>query len=57
MYLIIACRKVEYIIDSIKNNKFFKVLEVSTMSSGKSTCINSIIGKDRLLYRGEWMYL
>ena len=40
-------------IDSIKNKKFFKVLVVSTMSSGKSTCINSIIGEDILLSKNQ----
>ena len=40
-------------IDDIKNNELFKVLVVSTMSSGKSTCINAIIGEDILLSKNQ----
>lgn len=40
-------------IDNTTNQKLFKVLVVSTMSSGKSTCINAIIGEDILLSKNQ----
>ncbi|WP_303007121.1 dynamin family protein [Romboutsia ilealis] len=40
-------------IENTLNNELFKVLVVSTMSSGKSTCINAIIGEDILLSKNQ----
>ena len=40
-------------IENTLNNELFKVLVVSTMSSGESTCINAIIGEDILLSKNQ----
>ena len=37
----------------IKDNKIFKAVVVATMSSGKSTFINALIGREVLLSRNE----